>query len=311
MNQDISRDVYEVIVVKNFEDQELDEFIDSNGFRRILAGNDPVGIFLSIGVEEAKGEIVSFLEDDDIFTHDKISWIVRVFENQKVVYYHNSYNVIDENGKEIDYTFFSVVREQVNLLIDSTLNLTKQLKFHNIHDVGSFYFNPSCVSMRRSILVLSAPFLRRLVSHADDFLFFSAMNFGDNKVAMIDNKRLTFYRKHGSTSADNKLKQRALSLLELYESGSKLIDEMVEQTQFAVFTKCQFITARTERYVWNGDVKSFFGILKPYVKCLRFNNYPYYHIAARCILLYMQILMPHQSKRLQDSLSNFFERLKI
>ena len=90
MNQDISRDVYEVIVVKNFEDQELDEFIDSNGFRRILAGNDPVGIFLSIGVEEAKGEIVSFLEDDDIFTHDKISWIVRVFENQKVVYYHNS-----------------------------------------------------------------------------------------------------------------------------------------------------------------------------------------------------------------------------
>jgi len=68
---------YEIIVVINFEDERIDKFLEEHNVRNIVTKEEPLGARIIKGVEESRGEVVSFLEDGD-------------FMNQKAL---NQYNV--------------------------------------------------------------------------------------------------------------------------------------------------------------------------------------------------------------------------
>ena len=88
-NQTIDPDLFEVILVKNFKDESIEKFLEDSGFRSINANDGPIGLYMSIGVNEAKGEIIVFLDDDDLFSDNKLERIYSIYSELKFDYYRN------------------------------------------------------------------------------------------------------------------------------------------------------------------------------------------------------------------------------
>jgi glycosyltransferase involved in cell wall biosynthesis len=88
--QDINRGAFEVIVVKNFEDPASDKIIERNRWRNILFNTRRWGEQVAIGVEEASGDVIAFLDDDE-FEPNKLFSIREVFAyNRSVSYFHDT-----------------------------------------------------------------------------------------------------------------------------------------------------------------------------------------------------------------------------
>jgi len=79
INQTLNRDLYELIVVKRYSDPEVDKLVESYGGRIIILDDAPVGYYLAKGVAESEGEILVFLDDDDIFVRRKLEHVYKVF----------------------------------------------------------------------------------------------------------------------------------------------------------------------------------------------------------------------------------------
>ncbi|MCW1311663.1 MAG: glycosyltransferase family A protein, partial [Candidatus Rehaiarchaeum fermentans] len=101
LNQTLNRSLYEIIVVKNFENQEIDELIRKNEIINLKSeSNSLIGEDLALGIEKAKGEIICFLEDDDLFYPNKLEYVYNLFNNVKNLgYYKNNYFPINEQGE--------------------------------------------------------------------------------------------------------------------------------------------------------------------------------------------------------------------
>ncbi len=64
-NQTLPKDKFEVIVIKNYEDKEIDDMIRRNGWKNIVAIDAKnLRAKVTVGVEHARGEVITFLEDD-------------------------------------------------------------------------------------------------------------------------------------------------------------------------------------------------------------------------------------------------------
>ena len=89
VNQTVEKKYYEIIVIKNFRDETIDEFINKNKIKHLVM-DGTVGEYLDKGISEANGEIISFLDDDDLFFKNKLDIVYKEFrKNKDVVYYHN------------------------------------------------------------------------------------------------------------------------------------------------------------------------------------------------------------------------------
>jgi ERCC4-related helicase len=79
-----------VVIVKNFEDKDINHYIAKLDYKNIIYDTPSYGERVSVGIEESKGEILAFLEDDK-FKPNKLSKIYKVFSIQKdVSYFHDT-----------------------------------------------------------------------------------------------------------------------------------------------------------------------------------------------------------------------------
>lgn len=77
-------------VLKNFKDKDIDDYISKLGYKNIIYVTPSYGERVSVGIEESKGEILAFLEDDE-FKPNKLSEMHKVFSTQKEVsYFHDT-----------------------------------------------------------------------------------------------------------------------------------------------------------------------------------------------------------------------------
>ncbi len=67
LNQTLSRDLYEVIVVKNYRDQYIDSQLNEWKVTNAYSNNPSNGGMLYEGLQLARGEVASFLDDDEFF----------------------------------------------------------------------------------------------------------------------------------------------------------------------------------------------------------------------------------------------------
>ena len=191
--QTAPRDLYEVLVIKDFEDEAVDRKIAALGWRSILNRNQPLGPFISEAVESSRGEILSFLDDDDLFEPDKIARVVEVFtRHPHVGYYHNALTFIGTGGEEIrpPYAFnFSESKEPSHARILRTEEIPESINrlIYLRHD-----FNKSSISVRKDILLRYIDLSRKMPSAYDSFIFFcSALS---DYSMFVDSMRLTRYR---------------------------------------------------------------------------------------------------------------------
>jgi glycosyltransferase involved in cell wall biosynthesis len=78
-NQDLSSENYEVIVVKNFHNIQIDNLINTYNFKGVLAYGT-IGNFLSLGISHSSGDVITFLDDDDIFHPHKLNYLYNKFK---------------------------------------------------------------------------------------------------------------------------------------------------------------------------------------------------------------------------------------
>ena len=130
INQTLDKGLYEIIVVKNFRDSEVDKLIEGNGGRVLEMGDEPIGKYLARGIDESEGEVVAFLDDDDMYHSRKLERLYKVFnEDENLDYYHHNLVAIDKFGRMLDIDIDRVNTYLRIVSIDDRINAIKKYGF--------------------------------------------------------------------------------------------------------------------------------------------------------------------------------------
>jgi glycosyltransferase involved in cell wall biosynthesis len=101
LNQTLSKESYEVIVIKNFE-WEHDDHYRSLGVKIMNVGEPSLGKKVYLALKQSRGEIITLLNDDDLYSEERLSVVRESFgKYPDLALYHNESNWIDENGKPL------------------------------------------------------------------------------------------------------------------------------------------------------------------------------------------------------------------
>ncbi|MFP3172207.1 MAG: glycosyltransferase family 2 protein [Acidilobus sp.] len=203
--QTLPRDKFEVIVVKNFDDKESDYIISRNGWKDVYNDDPYHGRMVLAGLEEAKGEVITFLDDDDMYVKNRLEEVYKAFTSfKRLVYFHNSQTLIDSNGNVLERPPLPISKNLVRgspivIDVDRLRGLAKKYNV-SVADLvlkarARADFNNSSLAVRRSALEVSAHLLRELPSSVDSFTFASSLRAGG--LMYFTDERLTLYRVHG------------------------------------------------------------------------------------------------------------------
>jgi len=246
--QTLPRDKFEVIVVKNFEDKESDSIISRNGWKSVYEDSTYHGRKVLVGLEESKGDVITVLEDDDMYVNNRLEEVYKAFTSyDRLVYFHNSWAIIDENGNVLERPppsrFISknlVGGSPIVIDVDKLRGLAKRYNV-SVADLvlkvrAGADINNGSVAVRRHIVESHAQLLKRLPSSIDNFVFASSLRAGG--LMYFTDEKLTLYRVHGenwsyyahiarSGSNETRLK-RARALIQTIKAsgliGSRLLD---------------------------------------------------------------------------------------
>lgn len=191
LNQTFDRKKYEVIVSKNFKDEEIDKFLNDHGCINIYDTVEGIGIRLVGLIKRAKSNILLFLEDDDIFSENKVEEVVKLFENANLSYINNSYLAIDKDGNLVK---LRPKRNRTITVIDCDKFSKELVALYKSKE----YFGMSNISLRKQCI---NPYLNVLkdVVVSPDLFFFILLDLISGEFLFLRDE-LTFYRIHNSLS---------------------------------------------------------------------------------------------------------------
>lgn len=210
LNQTYDKDKYEIIVVKNFKDEEIDDFLTSNEVNNIFSIADEYGKKLSAGISESKGDIICFLDDDDLFDKDRLNHIYEIFNSYKISYYRNSYKNINEKGEEV----------QSRIILNFQKPLYYEYSFDIPMTILSRTVNLSGTCITKSLINKYLSVLSKLYITPDRFI--NEIPYIENVGSFYDSKKLTLYRIHESATHGQ------------YKDKYTFIDKQLLITQMAI-----------------------------------------------------------------------------
>lgn len=194
INQTLNRALYEIIVVKNFDDQEIDKIIlEENIINIKVKVHSLIGDDLSRAIEKAKGDVIAFLDDDDLFMDNKLEIVYRTFMEQKnLVYFHNDEYFIDDNGNQAK---FWLNNGNEDLILKDIKSFSEMWKLQK----EGLVFNMSSISIKRNKIIEYLRQLEEINTNQDDFMFLVSTLENDG-IIMLSGEKLTKYRLHNSAS---------------------------------------------------------------------------------------------------------------
>ena len=194
INQTLDKGLYEMIVVKNFRDSEVDKLIEGNRGRIIEMGDEPIGRYLARGINESEGEVITFLDDDDVYHSRKLERLYKVFnEDENLDYYHHNLIAINKYERILNIDIDRVNTYLRIANINDRINVIKKYGFK----CGS---GMSAIAIRKRLAYMLAKYVMPYVIDAPDFITFAfALNYG--KVLIHEPYTLTFYRVHDKNTS--------------------------------------------------------------------------------------------------------------
>jgi len=251
--QTLPRDRFEVIVVKNFDDKESDDMISRNGWKDVYEDTTYHGRKILAGLEESKGDVITFLEDDDMYVSNRLEEVYKAFTSyDRLAYFHNSQKIIDGNGNVLERPPPSlpipknlVGGSPIIIDVDKLRGLAKRYNV-SVADLvlkvrAGADFNNGSVAVRRRILESHIQLLKRVPASIDNFVFVSSLKAGG--LMYFTDEKLTLYRVHGenlsyyahiarSGSNETRLK-RARALIQTIKAyrliGSRLLNGSINR----------------------------------------------------------------------------------
>lgn len=187
INQSLPRENYEIIVVKNFEDDIIDKFLNENGIINIISQAQNLSNKQAVGIRKSKGDVICFLDDDDLFENEKLKRVTFEFSREKrLSFLHNGMIFIDTKGREV-----ARGNSFVEISYDSS-NFHKRVIQSLLSQMASY--NPSSMSLSRELAHKYLDQLDETFREVDTFWFGSALDLGGKILAIPD--YLTKYRRH-------------------------------------------------------------------------------------------------------------------
>jgi len=231
INQTLPRKYYEIIVVKNFFDERIDDIISKNSIKSIFCDSPNQGEHLAAALKEANGNILSFLDDDDMFTKDKLEIVHSTFQHEDIVFHRNRRIFLNERGMTVgeDRPHPSFEAKGSDLIfLRKLINLGMGV-------------NSSTMSIRRSVLdAISIERFRRIRLAVDSLYFVASLLQGG--ILVYDPRPLTLYRVHGNqsfinTSSIDAYVRRRCDLAKKFVSDYGELMKVVESTPYEVVVK--------------------------------------------------------------------------
>jgi hypothetical protein len=198
LNQTLDRNKYEIIVTKNFVDEKIDNYIKKNGGKLVFFEKGSVGVGAQIAdaLKYVKGEVICFLEDDDLFVKEKLKYVYDTFQKDKsIVYINNARKYIDENKRYLTKSPSKFERREKDIIIREADK--KPINLLKIQQYSNPFFNQSSIAIKTSILKRFIADLKNIKFAPDLFYYFVSLVSGD---LLISTKELTLYMVHESTS---------------------------------------------------------------------------------------------------------------
>jgi len=204
--QTLPKDKYEVIVVKDFEDPQVDGLIKEMGWRSVYSDEEYQGRMYLNGLKEANGDIIAFLDDDDVYVPNKLEYVYNVFsQNPDVGYLQHSYTLVGPDGsprpclaKEAPKNL--VPQDELKLAWDEI----SKYKWYGHPDPILYIFrsyrlypdrNSTSIVVKRELMDRHKDLLNGLVYEIDNFLFAAAI--ADRASIFFSDARLSSWTFHG------------------------------------------------------------------------------------------------------------------
>ena len=149
--------VHEIIVVddgsNDHTEQVLNEFRDAPGFRLFQQSNQGPHRARNFAVRESTGDLIAFLDSDDLWYPEKLEQQLPLFENRRgcgVVYTARDWIDFEGNRIDKDFSEFRVVRKQHpvdELLVGNCVPMTTAITHRaTFEEIGWFDESLPCAS---------------------------------------------------------------------------------------------------------------------------------------------------------------------
>lgn len=203
----------EIMIVKDFEDAEIDRFLLDHNVRALISKGE-LGEMLALGVENTSGEIICFLDDDDLFFPEKVGTVVSAFSRfpaAKLI--SHNYKSMIENRNNSSYSVNSDLSRVIDTSVIDTRSVIKLLN-------ERVDFNLSCFSLKREIITGYVGELSRLRGGPDTFLFLMAL---EKKATIVRlESQLTYYRMRSAIGGIPVFKQE--DIVRMKERSAFMVD---------------------------------------------------------------------------------------
>jgi glycosyltransferase involved in cell wall biosynthesis len=190
------KDSYELIVVKNFKDEFVDNAVEKLGGRNILADFASIGAKISMGMKVAKGDVIAFLDDDDMYSSIRLEIVANKFQQDpSLIYYHNNVFVVDESNRLIYDSMIertNIPREVIARNGEEKLNAFELYRWY----LG---LRLSTIAIRKSFIAKWFNVIKLFPELVDVLIYLLALV--DEGAMLHDPRRLTYYRVSGTSAS--------------------------------------------------------------------------------------------------------------
>ena len=245
INQSLDKSRYEIITVTNFDFDPISR--NTNLIKIIMDGT--VGEFLECGIRVSKGEVIAFLDDDDLWEKNRLEIIADCFESvPNLSCYRNEIRNVDKNGFNMVNKFkvasihSSPRKDEPPTLLDPNESNIVKLLGYNVVNLSSMAF-------RREDLDPILPIVNK-IKGATDIFFFDSMVVSGKRI-LFDPRELTIRRIHNSNK--------------MFSKSQKMRGRAYEET---IFTYMIVDTFASTTITNNKSVSDFFNVTEMCLKII-------------------------------------------
>ena len=210
LNQTIPRSEYEIICITGFKDEDLSSFMRQNNIIELF-DDTTLGSRLVTGLNRSSGDIIVFMDDDDLFRNDKLEKVINAFDQTGCIYFHNNVQLIDRNSKNIFESIEPYDKQIKNTMVWYPLRRFKNIIKHR----GDF--NMSSIAVLKTEICKYNDIFPDIDASPDSIIFFLLLQ--ANKPFFFSTEKLTMYRIHDSETNMSKDREKAKEIsLRYYNS---------------------------------------------------------------------------------------------